>query len=212
MKVSVVKGLTGNFNSVCYALTRAGANPALAHTPEELTTGTPVVLPGVGSFASAMDYLNRSGLSARLRELAESSTPILGICLGAQLLFESGDEDGVHRGLGLLRGRTQSLRDLSPLSRLPHTGWNQVTFTREVAHESKFSSEFDGYYFFNHGYFFSPEQDSCVRATTEYGAVFPVVVEQGDIIGMQFHPERSQDLGLKCLKTFLLSSSSAKRR
>jgi len=158
------------------------------------------VLPGVGSFRSAAKYLKESGLLEAIVEHAHSGKPLLGICLGAQLLFEYGEEGGMSSGLGLLQGSVRPLASIVTGVRLPHTGWNWVAF---APGSSRATYPEDGYYYFNHAFFAEPRDPHDVAGWAEYGVGLPVAFERGNVVGYQFHPEKSQELGLSSLQAFL---------
>jgi glutamine amidotransferase len=197
MRIAVVDHGAGNLVSVEQALTEVGCSVVIARDPAGLAGADGVVLPGVGAAAPAMARLARSGLLDPLHEWLAADRPLLGICLGLQLLFEGSDEDGA-RTLGVLAGRTELLADAPTL---PHIGWNQVAPTR--AHPL-----FDGIpdgsdYYFVHSYAGAPSRDGDTLALTAHGRPFVSAVARGRTLGVQFHPERSGDVGLRLLANFI---------
>jgi imidazole glycerol-phosphate synthase subunit HisH len=199
-KVILIDAGTGNLRSVQKALECMGATVERTDDPKKVLMGKKVVLPGVGAFGDFMHGLRARGLEDAVKELVTFGVPLLGICVGMQALFEAGEEMGEYQGLGLLAGKV--VRFAASLSvKIPHTGWNQV----EVENEAPL---FDGiksgeYVYFNHSYYCRPWNSSDVIATTEYGIPYACAVQRENMFGVQFHPEKSQAMGLRILKNFL---------
>ncbi len=191
--VAVIDAGGANFGSVCYALERLGVQPRIVRDADGLRTATRVILPGVGAAAPAMRLLRERGFADVLPTLA---VPLLGICLGMQLLFEASDEGDVNC-LGVLPGRVRKLQTGARL-RVPHMGWN-------VLQPLRASPLLDGVgeasVYFVHGYA-APVTDACIASCT-HGAAFAAVVQRGKVAGMQFHPERSGVAGARLLSNFL---------
>lgn len=191
----------GNVRSVYRALEAVGARVRIVREAAELAGAEKIVLPGVGAFGDCMEALRRMGLVEGLRCAVAEGIPLLGICVGMQVLFEEGEEMGHHAGLGLLPGRVVRFPESIGAQglKIPHTGWNQVWRIRE---SPLLADVPDGaWVYFNHSYF--PETGlSCALAVTEYGIRFPSVVGQGRVYGVQFHPEKSQRVGLRILRNF----------
>jgi glutamine amidotransferase len=187
----------GNLRSVQKALEHVGAAAVVADDPRSLDRADGIVLPGVGAFGDGMDHLRARGWAAPVREKAAAGVPLLGICLGMQLLFEESDEMGHHTGLGLLPGRV--VRFAEGDLKVPHVGWNQLQ-VRQGALLAGIPS--GAYAYFVHSYYVQPEADEDVLATTEYGIEFAAVVGRGTVLGAQFHPEKSQEVGLRLLRNF----------
>lgn len=190
-----------NLGSVRYALARLGVQPRLVRDADELGEPTRVILPGVGAAGAAMRLLRERGLDVALRA---SEAPLLGICLGMQLLFES-SEEGEVECLGLIPGRVARMAG-GPGLRVPHMGWNRLEFRTGSCSDTARSALLDGlddgaHAYFVHGYAV-PVLDCTVAACT-HGQPFSAVVEQGRRFGMQFHPERSSQIGLRLLENFL---------
>ena len=191
--VAVIDAGGANFGSVCYALERLGVQPRIVRDADGLRDASKIILPGVGAAAPAMRLLRERGFGDVLPTLA---VPLLGICLGMQLLFEASDEGDVNC-LGLLPGRVRKLQAGAGL-RVPHMGWNALRTERA-------STLLDGAEaantYFVHSYA-APVTDACIASCT-HGATFAAVVQQGNVVGMQFHPERSGAAGARLLLNFL---------
>ena len=162
-----------------------------------------IILPGVGAFADAAMKLEASGLGVVVREQAEAGKPILGICLGMQLLFDKSYEYGEHRGLGLIKGSVKPIADAVDKDlKIPHIGWNSLIFPkdREKSPLYKYTGEGDFVYFVHS--FYAADCDESVTALTEYGAMLTASVQNKNVYGAQFHPEKSGNVGLGILKAF----------
>jgi len=190
---------TGNLRSVQKALESVGANVERTSDPQKVLAGRRVVLPGVGAFGDFMSGLRMLGLEDAVLEAALGGVPLLGICVGMQALFDVGEEMGQHAGLGLLQGRVVRFEE-SLSVKIPHTGWNQL----EVQNASLFAGVPAGsYVYFNHSYYCLPKQSSDVIAFTDYGLRYACAVRRENIFGVQFHPEKSQAVGLQILRNFV---------
>jgi glutamine amidotransferase len=189
----------GNLRSVEKALAAVGAQVLLTSDPQVIASARQVVLPGVGAFGDGMAGLRRRGLEAVIREIALRGTPLLGICLGMQLLFESSDEMGKHAGLGLLPGRVTRFPETG--WKVPQTGWNQLKLLQETPLLAGLSS--GDYAYFNHSYYCEPAETQDVLASTDYVLAYASVIGRENLYGVQFHPEKSQDLGLMILRNFV---------
>jgi glutamine amidotransferase len=191
---------TGNLRSVQKALEAVGASVLRTDDPQQVLSGKRVVLPGVGSFKDFMSGLQARGLKDTVNEVAKRGIPLLGICVGMQALFEISEEMGDHEGLGLLKGTVVKFAD-SLSVKIPHTGWNQLQVKKEA---SLFNQVDDGaYVYFNHSYYCQAGDSSDVIATCDYGINYACAVRHENIFGVQFHPEKSQAMGLQILKNFL---------
>lgn len=193
--VAVVNYGVGNLRSVSKALWKVGGSALVTDKPGDLPKANALILPGVGAFDSAMSLL-ASSLSV-VRELAEHGIPILGVCLGMQVLF-SASEEGRSTGLNLISGKV--VRFMGDL-KVPHMGWNTINIKRPNPLLEGVQSGSYGY--FVHSYYPQPEAEEVVIATTEYGVEFPSAVAQDLVYGLQFHPEKSGRLGLRILKNFV---------
>jgi glutamine amidotransferase len=181
----------------------------LADSPRALQDAAKIVLPGVGAFGDCMTGLRRLGLVGAVHRAVEAGKPLLGICVGLQVLFEEGEEMGCHAGLGLLPGRVVrfSHQDVAPRLKIPHTGWNQIEPVPLSGVRDGRSPLFEGlppgaWVYFNHAYYGQAAPEHTL-AVTDYGGPFPSVVGRGRVHGIQFHPEKSQRVGLRILKNWV---------
>jgi glutamine amidotransferase len=199
--IAIVDYGMGNLGSVQKALERVGATAVVTSDPAVLDTAQGVVLPGVGAFGDAMANLRaRRLLEPVLRQVKEDK-PLLGICLGMQLLFDESEEMGRHRGLGLLPG--QVVRFPEGTLKVPHVGWNQLRMADRRPEMALLEGIADGAHaYFVHSYYVVPGEPADVLATTEYGLEFASMVGRGTVVGAQFHPEKSQEVGLRLLRNF----------
>lgn len=191
----------GNVRSVHKALTAVDADVQVTHDASVVLAAEKVVLPGVGAFGDCMASLARLDLITPILEVVARGTPFLGICVGMQVLFDEGTEMGRHAGLGLLPGSVVRF-DSAPALKVPHTGWNQV----EPAQASPLLNGLpDGAWtYFNHSYYCQAQPEHTL-AVTDYGGPFPCVVGRANVYGIQFHPEKSQHIGLHILRNFVAS-------
>ena len=198
--VVLIDAGTGNLRSVQKALEAVGANVLRTDDPKKVVSGGRVVLPGVGAFGDFMSGLRARGLEEAVNDTVQRGIPLLGICVGMQALFEVGEEMGEHTGLGVLQGKVVKFAD-SLSVKIPHTGWNQL----EARNDARLFDQInDGaYVYFNHSYYCQPQNLSDILATTDYGINYACAVQCENIFGVQFHPEKSQAVGLKILKNFL---------
>ena len=196
--IAVVDYGLGNLGSVTKGFRACGAETLLSADPAELRRADALVLPGDGAFGAAMQELRARGLVELLQQAARGGTPLLGICVGMQLLLEEGEEHGRHAGLGLLPGRVRRLPDTG--LPVPHMGWNRLR--RRKAHPLLEGLEDGAHVYFVHSYFCDVAAEA-VLATTDYGIEVPAVVGDGSVIGLQFHPEKSQGVGLGLIGSFL---------
>ena len=198
--VILIDAGTGNLRSVQKALESIGANVLRTDDPQKVLSGRCLVLPGVGAFGSFMSGLRMRGLEDAVKQEAKRGVPMLGICVGMQALFEVGEEMGEHVGLGLLAGKVVRFAESLPV-KIPHTGWNQVQTKKEA---TLLNGIHDGaYVYFNHSYYCQARNSADILATTEYGINYACAVASENIFGVQFHPEKSQAVGLRILKNFL---------
>ena len=197
--IAIIDYDAGNIKSVEKAFVYIGEDVVLTRDRDVILSADGVVLPGVGAFGDAMDKLDRYGLSDTLREVVKLNIPLLGICLGQQLLFESSEESPGAKGLGILKGKIRRIPETG--LKIPHIGWNDLKFPRK-------GRLFEGipegtYVYFVHSYYLDSEDKSIVTATCEYGTTIEASVESGNVFAAQFHPEKSSDLGLKMLENFV---------
>jgi glutamine amidotransferase len=202
MKVAVVNYGMGNLASVRRALEDLGAHAYVANAPGELEAADRFVLPGVGAFSQGMGHLQAGGWFDALRAGVGRGRPLLGICLGMQMLAAWGEEGGPTRGLGLVPGRIRRLNDLGCTQRIPHVGWNEIALADDagplLAHIPTGSD-----FYFVHSYGFVADEATDVIATTDYGIEVPAAVQRGHVFGTQFHPEKSSRAGRQLLENFL---------
>ncbi len=203
MTVHIVGYDAGNIGSVVRAFRRIAVDAQVAAEPASLRKATHVLLPGVGGFAAAMHVLDASGWSDALREHAAAERPLLGICLGMQLLATTGDEGGSTSGLGLIPGRVEHLEALGCPLRVPHIGWNEVRQSRPSALHAGIEDGAD--FYFAHSYAFVPDAQEDVVGWVDHGIRFPGMVQRGFVMGIQFHPEKSSAYGLEALMNFARS-------
>jgi len=187
----------GNLRSVQKAFERVGHPATITRSPTEVAGAERVVFPGVGAFGDAMANLNQTGLLEPLLEVIRSDRPFLGICLGLQLLLGGSEEMGSHEGLGVVPGK---VRRFPEGERIPQIGWNQVRRQRE---SPLFSGIPEGaFFYFVHSYYADPDCGEHTVGITEYGIEYTSVTTSGRTFGVQFHPEKSQDAGLRMLRNF----------
>ena len=198
--IAIVDYGVGNLFSLKSSLAASGAETIVTADPEALRTADKIILPGVGAVADAAEKLRKSGLAELLKELAGEGKPLMGICLGMQMLFEKSYEYGEHEGLGLIPGSVKPISDVIPESyKIPHIGWNGLILKK--SHPLlKYIREGDCVYFV-HSYYAADCADSVI-ATAEYGPELTAAVARGNVCGCQFHPEKSGDVGLAILKAF----------
>ncbi len=199
-EVILIDAGTGNLRSVQKALESIGANVERTDDPQKVLAAEKIVLPGVGAFGDFMSGLRARGLEPAIKDIAARGIPLLGICVGMQALFGVGEEMGEHTGLELLPGRVARFAE-SLSVKIPHTGWNQLEARKDAPLFNGINS--GAYVYFNHSYYCRPWNTSDVVATTDYGLQYACAVQRGNIFGVQFHPEKSQTVGLQILKNFL---------
>ncbi|WP_028840531.1 imidazole glycerol phosphate synthase subunit HisH [Thermodesulfobacterium hveragerdense] len=202
--IGIVDYKAGNLTSVARALSFFGYRWIISDDPEELKKAERIIFPGVGAAKSAMDSLKETGLDEFLKETFLKGTPILGICLGTQVIFEESEEDGGTKTLGLLKGKVKRFPD--PLLfegerlKVPHMGWNQVVWQRPHPVFQGLDIEYE--YYFVHSYYVVPEEEEVIYGITFHGIPFPSVVAYKNLVALQFHPEKSGKPGLQILDQF----------
>ncbi len=192
----------GNLFSVSKALERIGIPYVISDSPETLNKTKGVILPGVGAFKDAMARLREKELDQFIYQYVESGRPLLGICLGMQLLFEESEENGLFEGLGLLKGRVVRIPERTADGerlKVPHMGWNKLHFHQEAPVLQGIK---DGYVYFVHSYYVDGMDTSSLLASADYGVTVPAVVGHENVSGMQFHPEKSSATGMQLLTNF----------
>jgi len=199
MKIILIDHGVGNLRSVEKALAAVGGEVQMTADPRGIQGAEKIVLPGVGAFADAMKGMKDRGLIEPVLNAVRDGTPLLGICVGMQMLFESSEEHGRHPGLGLLPGRVVRFRD--PDLTIPQTGWNQIQPQRPNPLLDGLAP--NSYAYFNHTYYCAPERSEDILALTQYGVAYASVVQRNNLYGVQFHPEKSQEVGLTVLSSFV---------
>jgi len=196
--IAIINSGIANVRSVQKGFERMGFSARVIEDPLDLKREIrAVVLPGVGAFQGGIDYLHTRGFLEPLLEWIETGRPLLGICLGFQLLCAESEEFGLHRGLHIFPGR---VKRFPPGLKVPHMGWNSLRLEKRTPLLEGIPE--DSYFYFVHSYYLDPPDPSIVAATTEYGISFPSVICRGNVYATQFHPEKSQNLGLQILKNF----------
>jgi glutamine amidotransferase len=197
-RIAIIDAGIGNLRSVQKAFEHLGACPVATSDPEVVLSADAVVLPGVGAFGDGMEGLRARALDRAVHSVIERGTPFFGICVGLQLLFEGSEEMGSHRGLGILPGCV--VRFPTDLT-VPHMGWNQID--RQRPHPMLAGVPDHAFAYFAHSYHALTAESSLVVATTDYGRPFPSALARDNVWAIQFHPEKSQQVGLTILSNFL---------
>jgi glutamine amidotransferase len=205
--IAIIDSGIANLRSVEKALLRLGADAAVIDDPVRLRDAAGIILPGVGAFADGIAKLQAGGFVAPLRREIERGKPLLGICLGLHFLFSESEEFGLHRGLDLVAGRVVRFRDDMPdpatpggRLKIPHMGWNRVRIERPAPILAGLPEA--PYFYFVHSYYVEPAKTEITAGTTEYGIPFTSVIWRDNVFATQFHPEKSQAVGLRLLKNF----------
>ena len=196
-QVAIIDYGVGNLRSVEKAFVATGVDAIVTSDERELRDANRLVLPGVGAFAACMSALCERGFDRLARERVAAGTPLLGVCVGMQMLFEESEEFGRTAGLGLLRGR---VRRFSDQVLVPQVGWNQIK--QQSAHPLFRGVSDEAFFYFVHSYYCEPAQTEIAIGETEYGVNYASVVARDNLAGVQFHPEKSQAVGLKLLHNF----------
>ena len=216
--IAIIDYGMGNLRSVQKGFERVGHEAVVTNNPQEILSADGVVLPGVGAFKDCMRNLENGRLIDTVYKVIENGKPFLGICLGLQLLFTEGEEFGIHKGLDIVKGRVVKFSFNTPNSELqtpnfkvPHMGWNSIKKSGQWSvvsgQKNQFSSIYEGipdnsFFYFVHSYYVIPEDDDVIASTTDYGVEFVSSIYKDNIFACQFHPEKSQEAGLKLLKNF----------
>lgn len=197
--IAIIDYDVGNIKSVQKALVSLGQEIQVTRDAQEILSADKVILPGVGHFGDAMEKLHRYGLVDVIYQIVEQKKPLLGICLGLQLLFERSDEAPGVEGLGVLKGEVLRLPDQEGL-KIPHMGWNSL----HLQNDGRLFREIpeDTYVYFVHSYYLKADDERIVKAITQYSTCIHASVEQGNVFACQFHPEKSSTWGLKMLENF----------
>ena len=200
-QVAIIDYGVGNLRSVEKAFEATGCEAVVSADESVLRKAERLVLPGVGAFGACMKALTERGFDGLVRERVAEGTPLLGVCVGMQLLFEESDEFGSTPGLGLLPGRVKRFNDELVV---PHVGWNRIFQIRQNPLLTDVAN--GSFFYFVHSYYCEPEDKSVIAGETEYGVKYASVVAKANLCGVQFHPEKSQDAGLRLLKNFARSN------
>ena len=200
--IAVIDYGVGNVFSLCRSLEAIGQTPVVTGDPDQLRKADKLFLPGVGAFADAAAKLRDTGLDRVIKEEAAKGKPLMGICLGMQLLFEESYEFGQYEGLGLIPGKVIGMEGTIPAElKIPHIGWNRLLFPDRPRHPLLQTVEDGDCVYFVHS-FYATDCDEAVIAQAEYGKVLTAAVAKGNVMGCQFHPEKSGTVGLNILQTF----------
>ncbi len=198
--IGIVDYGMGNLRSVAKALEHVGATVEVSSDAARLAAADSLVLPGVGAFGRCMENLSAAGLSNLVIDFAGSGRPFLGICVGMQILFEESEEFGPVAGLGILPGRVRRIRSEDPALTIPHMGWNRIRLRNRPPHLRGVID--DAFVYFVHSYAVDCDIDGLAATTTEYGVEFASSVWRDNVFATQFHPEKSQAVGLRILENF----------
>ncbi|MBI2676554.1 MAG: imidazole glycerol phosphate synthase subunit HisH [Candidatus Yanofskybacteria bacterium] len=198
--IGIINYGVGNLTSVKNSLDFLNIPNAVTDRPEEINNFDKIILPGVGAFGAAMEKLNNFGFADKIKNFANAGKPVLGICLGMQLLFDESREYGHHKGLGLIKGRVLPFSEKVKSLPLPQIGWNNIT--KENASPLLENIEDNSSFYFVHSFYCKPKNQDLVTASSDYGIKFAAVIHEKNIFGCQFHPEKSQSAGLQILKNF----------
>ncbi|MBR5281033.1 MAG: imidazole glycerol phosphate synthase subunit HisH [Clostridia bacterium] len=199
--IALVDYGVGNLFSLKSSFDAIGESVLVTNKESDLKAADKIILPGVGAFGDAAKKLRETGLGEIVKFEAKGGKPLMGICLGMQLLLETGYEYGAHEGLGLIPGEVRPIQDVIPANyKIPHIGWNPLQFVGEPSPIFRYIQEGDCVYFVHS--FYATHCDASVIATAEYGAPLTAAVAKDNVYGCQFHPEKSGEVGLKILKAF----------
>lgn len=197
--ITIIDYGMGNLRSVQKGFERVGFSAELTSDPEKVLRAEKLVLPGVGAFPACMKNLEKFHLIEPIREVIQKGKPFLGICMGLQVLFFEGEEFGHHKGLGIIPGKVIRFR-LPKKYKIPHMGWNRIRKKKRIPLLAEI--EDNSYFYFVHSYHVVPEDPDVIVTTTDYGKDFVSSIVKDNLFACQFHPEKSQSLGLKILKAF----------
>ena len=205
--IAIINYGAGNLFSVEKAFSALGADVRVSSTASDILSADKTVLPGVGAFGDCMEQLNASGLIPAIREGVARGIPLLGICVGLQILFEGSEESSGIEGLGLLQGRVS--RIAAPHEKIPHMGWNALNIAENHREKGLFAGiPQDSYAYFVHSYHALPKDRAIISSTCFYGEEITASISAGNIMATQFHPEKSGDIGLKIIHNFVHGEGS----
>ncbi len=195
--ITIIDYQMGNLRSVQKAFERVGKDAVISSEPDKIIGAENLVLPGVGAFGKAVYYLEKLKLKELIIEMAKKDVPVLGICLGKQLLMEESEEGSMYKGLGLISGKVIKF---SEGKKVPHIGWNQINIKKKVPILKNIPE--NSFFYFVHSYYAVPDSSEYVISVTDYDGEFPSIIGNKNTFGIQFHPEKSQKYGLEILKNF----------
>lgn len=198
--IGIINYGVGNLKSVKNSLDFLGIPNKVTSNPTEINTCNKIILPGVGAFGAAMDKLNGTGFSEVIKKYSAQGKPMLGICLGMQLLFDESEEHGFHQGLGLVKGKVLAFSKKVKNLPLPLIGWNDII--KEKSSPLLENIETGASFYFVHSFYCEPQEQAITAASSDYGIKFPSIIHRDNIFACQFHPEKSQSAGLQILKNF----------
>lgn len=205
--ITIINYGAGNLFSVEKAFSALGADVRVSSTASDILSADKIVLPGVGAFGDCMEQLNASGLIPAIREGGARGIPLLGICVGLQILFEGSEESSGVEGLGLLQGRVSRID--APHEKIPHIGWNALNIAENHREKGLFAGiPQDSYAYFVHSYHALPKDRAIISSTCFYGEEITASISAGNIMATQFHPEKSGDIGLKIIHNFIHQEGS----
>ena len=196
--IAIIDYGVGNLRSVQKAFEFLGYSAIVTNKQDEVIEASHVVLPGVGAFGNAMESLKRTDMIDTIFKVIKQGKPFLGICLGMQLLFDRSFEGGIHTGLQLIPGEIKKIPE-KPGLKIPHMGWNKLTYSQNPLFEGLGN---EPYVYFVHSYYLKTQNTQYVIGTVNYGNEIPVAVNRNNIFGLQFHPEKSGNIGLQIIKNF----------
>lgn len=200
--IAIIDYGMGNLRSVLNAFRKCNGEAEIVYEAQKLNLAKKIVLPGVGAFKDTMDGIETRGFKQALLKAIDSGIPYLGICMGQQILFDESEEGGRYKGLGILKGKVKKFKPKKGL-KVPHMGWNQVKFAKKGQAGLFKAIPDDSYFYFDHSYYVAPKDMSIVSGTTDYGLDFVSMVSKDNISAVQFHPEKSQDVGLQMIRNFI---------
>ncbi|SMP46884.1 glutamine amidotransferase [Neorhodopirellula lusitana] len=200
--ITIIDYQMGNLRSVQKAVERAGVEATITSDPKQIASAEKLILPGVGAFGDAIAEIRSRDLESPIKDYLAADRPFLGICLGLQMLFESGFEHGQHEGLGVIGGDVVRF-ELPPQYKIPHMGWNTV---QPGPAGMDLGIEPDTHFYFVHSFFVRPTDPNVVALTCDYGGEFCAAIRRGNLFATQFHPEKSQQAGLQLVKRFATGS------
>ena len=196
--IGIIKYGAGNIFSVMACIKKIGKDCYFIEEGKDIEKAEYIILPGVGNFANGIEFLNKNGLTEKIKEKLKEGIPFLGICLGLQLLFEF-SEEGDKRGMNILKGKVIKFKSIN--LKIPHMGWNKLEILK--GNRLLYGISENSYFYFAHSYYVLPEENDIIYGKTEYGIKFPSLIIKKNIVGVQFHPEKSGEKGLKFIKNFL---------